>query len=71
MRGWFAAKKKSRIYYNPLAIVLHLIVDAGAVILSGRNVSPLLVEGLVAAFTVLSVLIAGKVWQENAGGDQP
>ena len=68
---WFAAKKKNRIYYYPLAIVLHLIVDAGAVILSGRNVSPLLIEGLVAAFVVLSVLIAGMVWQVNAGGDQP
>lgn len=68
---WFAAKKKSRIYYYPLAIVLHLIVDAGAVILAGRNVSPLLIEGLVAAFVVLSVLIAGMVWQVNAGGDQP
>ena len=64
---WFAAKKENRIYYYPLAILLHLIVDAGAVILAGRNVSLLLVEGLVAAFTVLSVLIAGRVWQENAG----
>jgi hypothetical protein len=67
---WFAAKKKNRIYYYPLAIVLHLIVDAGAVILSGRNASPLVVEVVVAAFTVLSVLIAGMAWQENAG-DEP
>ena len=66
---WFAAKKKNRIYYYPLALVLHLIVDAGAVILSGRNVSPLVVEVVVAAFTVLSVLIAGRVWQENTDGE--
>ena len=66
---WFAAKKKNRIYYYPLAIVLHLIVDAGAVILSGWNASPLVVEVVVAAFTVLSVLIAGRVWQENTDGE--
>jgi uncharacterized membrane protein YhfC len=66
---WFAAKKKNRIYYYALAIALHLIVDAGAVILSGRNASPLVVEVVVAAFTVLSVLIAGRVWQENTDGE--
>ncbi len=63
---WFAAKKKNRIYLYPVAILLHLIVDAGTVILAGKNVSLLLVESLVAVFVVISMLIARKVWKDNA-----
>lgn len=63
---WFAAKEKKRVYLYPIAILLHLIVDAAAVILAGKNVSPVLVEALIAAFAVISVLIAGKTWELHA-----
>ena len=65
---WFAAKKKNRLYLYPAAILLHLIVDAAAVILSGNNVPPILVEAFVAAFTGICMLIAWKVWKGEPGG---
>ena len=64
---WFAAKEKKRVYLYPITILLHLIVDAAAAILAGKNVSLVLVEALVAAFAVISVLIAGKTWELDAG----
>ena len=63
---WFAAKEKKRVYLYPIAILLHLIVDAAAAILAGKNVSLVLVEALIAAFAVISVLIAGKTWELHA-----
>ena len=68
---WFAAKKKNRLYLYPLAILLHLIADAGAGILAGRNISLLLVEAFVAAFAIISMFIARRVWKDNTGSDSP
>ena len=68
---WFAAKKKNRVYLYPAAILLHLVVDTGSAVLAGKNASPFLIEALVVVFTVISALIARKVWKENAGSDQP
>lgn len=62
---WFAAKNSKRFWLFPLAILLHLIVDAVAVILNGLGVNIWLLEGIVyllaAAFAVLAVL----VWRKN------
>ena len=63
---WFAAKKKNRMWLFPAAILLHMIVDAGTVVLSGTNVHLLLVEAFVAAAAAASALIAWKVWKYNA-----
>lgn len=62
---WFAAKNKKHLYLYPAAILLHLIVDSGTVILSGMNVSLLIVEVYVGVIVVISVFIAKKVWKDN------
>ncbi len=67
---WFAAKRKSRGYLYPFAILLHLAADAGTAVLAGKGVSPLLIEVLVAGFAAVSVLIAGKAWKQNTVPDQ-
>lgn len=63
---WFAAKKNDRILLFPLAILIHLIVDAVTVILSEKGVSPLPLEGVVAVFAAIAALVAGLVWKKNA-----
>ena len=63
---WFAAKKKDRILLYPAAILLHLIVDAATVILSGLGMPLLTVEGAIAVIAVITALIARAVWRRNA-----
>ena len=50
----------------PLAILLHLIVDAATVILSGLGMPLLAVEGAIAVLAVITALIARAVWKRNA-----
>ena len=68
---WFAAKNNKRFWLYPLAILLHLIVDAVAVILSGLGVNVWIIEGSVFVIAAASVVIAILVWKKNHAPEQP
>ena len=57
---WFAVKKKERRYLYPVAILLHCLIDAIVVLMSQGGVSPLLIEGVLAAETVVVAVFAWK-----------
>ena len=63
---WFAAKNGKRFWLFPLAILLHALVDAVAVIMS-RFVSNIwLIEGAVYVLAILFALLAAIVYKRNA-----
>ena len=62
---WFAAKNGKRFWLFPLAILLHLFVDAVAVILSGAGVSVWIIEGAVYVIAIAFVILAVSVWKKN------
>ncbi len=62
---WFAAKNSKRLWFYPLAILLHLIVDAVAVILNGLGVNVWIIEGAVYVLAIAFVLLAILVWKKN------
>lgn len=66
---WFAAKNKEALSLYPLAVLLHLAVDALTVILSGIGVPTILLEVIIAAAAVLTALFARSVWRVNGGDD--
>ena len=68
---WFAAKNNKRFWLFPLAILLHLIVDAVAVILSGLGVNVWIIEGAVFVVAAALVVIAIVVWKKNHTAEQP
>ena len=62
---WFAAKNSKRLWFYPLAILLHLIVDAVAVILNGLGTNVWIIEGVVYVLAIAFVLLAILVWKKN------
>ncbi len=62
---WFAAKDGKRFWLYPLAILLHLLVDAVAVILSKTGTNVLIIEGAVYLLATACVVLAVIVWQRN------
>lgn len=68
---WFAAKDGKKFWLFPLAILLHLFVDAVAVILKGSGANNWLIEGAVFVVTVAFVLIAIVVWKKNHVAQAP
>ncbi len=70
---WFAAKNSKKFWLFPLAILLHLLVDAVAVILSGSGVNVWIIEAAVFVITVGLVFLAIAVWKKNhvAPMDEP
>ncbi len=62
---WFAAKDKKRFWLFPLAILLHLFVDAVAVILSGAGANVWLIEGVVYVMAAALALLAVAIWRGN------
>ena len=62
---WFAAKNSKRFWLYPLAILLHLVVDAVAVILNGLGVNVWVIEGAVYGMAIAFVLLAILVWKKN------
>ncbi len=60
---WFAAKRKDRRYLYPAAILIHLTVDAGTAILSKLGISVILIEVMIAVFTVMTVFLAKKIYE--------
>lgn len=63
---WFAAVKKDRWYLLLLAVLLHLILDAAAVLLAKAGVSLILVEAAVLVIVVFIVLCARLIWKREA-----
>lgn len=68
---WFAAKNAKRFWLYPLAILLHLLVDAAAVILSGSGVNVWLIEGCVFVLAAAFVVLAVAVWKKNHVAEAP
>jgi uncharacterized membrane protein YhfC len=62
---WFAAKDKKKFLLYPLAIVLHLFIDAVAVVLARSGASVWLIEGAVIVTAIAFVFIALAVWKKN------
>ena len=62
---WFAAKNSKRFWLFPLAILLHLLVDAVAVILSKLGVNVWIIEGSVYVLAAALVVLAIVVWKKN------
>lgn len=65
---WMAVTRKHRFYYFPLAILIHTVVDAVPVILSGNGMNVPAVEAILALMAAAVALLARKVWTiERAG----
>jgi uncharacterized membrane protein YhfC len=62
---WFAAKNGRKFWLFPLAILVHLLVDAVAVILSRLGVNVLIIEGAVIVLAIACVILAVAVWKKN------
>lgn len=60
---WFAAKKKDKLYLYPVAVLMHLVVDSVAVLMSQKGVSLLLIEGVLCLLTLACVWFAKRVWK--------
>ncbi|RVU98491.1 YhfC family intramembrane metalloprotease [Coriobacteriales bacterium OH1046] len=63
---WFAAKHRGRRHLYPLAILIHLAVDAVAVVLSGSGMPAILVEAVVGVMAILVAVYARRVWSVDA-----
>ena len=59
---WFAAKNRNRLYLYPVAILIHFFVDAAAVVLAQYNVPILAIEAVICVLTVLTALLAKRIW---------
>ena len=62
---WFAAKDSKKFWLYPLAILLHLFVDAAGVILKGFGTNDWLIEGAVFVIAIGLVFLAIAVWKKN------
>ena len=63
---WFAAVKKEKWGLLPLAVLLHLILDASAVLMAKAGAPILLIEAEVLAVVVLIVLCARTIWKRES-----
>ncbi len=59
---WFAATRKGGIWLFPLAIFLHALMDAAAVIVSKYASIPV-TEGVIALIALVTVFLAMAVWK--------
>ena len=68
---WFAAKNAKRFWLFPLAVLLHALVDAVAVVMSKYVANVWLIEGAVYLLTAGCVALAVLVWKRNAQSGEP
>jgi uncharacterized membrane protein YhfC len=61
---WVAAKDGKRIWLYPLAVLLHALLDAMAVILAGHVSNVWIVLGAVYVFAAGSVALAWRLWKK-------
>lgn len=66
---WFAARGKGKIGWYLLAVFLHFLLDAAAVIMSGQGASVAVIELIIWGMAVLYALLAGWVWKKKCGGN--
>lgn len=62
---WFAAREGGKIGWYILAVLLHLLLDAVAVVMSGLGVPVVLIELVIWVMAVLYALLAAKVWKSE------
>lgn len=62
---WNAVKGRGKIFWYPLAVALHFMVDAAAVLTNGYGVPVWGVEAIVWLITVLYVFLAVRVWKAD------
>ncbi len=69
---WFAAKGTGkRFWLFPLAILFHMVLDAGAVVMASYVSNVLWVELAVWAFAAVMVYVAYRVWKRCAKPSEP
>ena len=66
---WFAAKNRKALWLFPIAILLHALVDAVAVILASYVRNVWLIEGVICLLSAGCVLLAVAVWKRRRGPD--
>ena len=60
---WFGVKKKEARILFPGAILVHMVVDASAVLFSGMGIGPVAIEMIVGVMTALAVIGAVYTWR--------
>lgn len=66
---WFAAKNKRAFWLFPIAILLHALVDAVAVIMASYVEDVWLIEGAIYLMSAACVLLALFVWKRQHRAD--
>ena len=61
---WFAVTRRKNMYYW-LAVILHVILDAAAVIINGLGAGIIVTEIAVWIIAIAIVFIARSIWQTN------
>ena len=68
---WFAVKNKKRGFLFPAAILIHMAVDAGAVLLAQAGIPLFAVEAVIALMTAAVAFYARSIYRaEEAAGRQ-
>ena len=67
---WFAVKNRKWFLY-PLAILLHMALDSGLVLMQGAGLHAALIEVILAVCAAVIVLIAVLVWKMEHKEEQP
>ena len=62
---WIAVTRAGKKLMYVLAVLLHLLLDAVAVILSGLGISTWLIEGIIWIMALAFAVLAVKVWRDN------
>ena len=62
---WIAVTRAGKKLLYVLAILLHLLLDAVAVILNGLGISTWLIEGVIWIMALSFAFVAVKVWRAN------
>lgn len=63
---WFGAKNKDKWYFYPIALLIHLAVDAVAGTLAMMKVNAVIIEASLYVLTAAVVVLAIAVWKKNA-----
>ena len=67
---WFAAKDGRKWILYPLAILLHLLMDAGSVLIANTGVHVLVVEGFIMAAALLAAVFSFVIYRRNRTPDR-
>ncbi len=62
---WFAVKNKKSFWLFPIAILLHALVDAVAVVMSGYGENVWLIEGAIYLMSAACALLAVITWKRQ------